>query len=237
MTLCSILTLSPFTPTTKAFASGIPVFDGANMAQNILTAIRTLQSNINEAKMILNQVKDLTKLPTTIRDEFSDDLHELFTQVGQIQGMMQDLTTLQTEFENLYPDFINSISPLTNERFSESMAKALEESRKSMLGAAKTGAQVLENIRSSQTQLDRLINASHGAVGNLQTQQAGNEITAVVASNLINLNAQIATLSQAQITYMQTHNLEKSANMKLMQDMLRGSGEMQPGGGAPRNPF
>jgi len=32
--------------------AGIPVFDGSNLAQNILSAVRTLKSNLNEAKMI-----------------------------------------------------------------------------------------------------------------------------------------------------------------------------------------
>lgn len=207
------------------------------MAQNILTAIRTLQSNINEAKMILNQVKDLTKLPTTIKNEFNENLHDLFTQVGEIQGLMQDLSTLQMKFEELYPDFTKETSYITNGRLSEVLNTALDESRKSMLGAAKTGAQVLENSRNSQEQLDRLISASHSAVGNLQTQQAGNEITAVVASNLINLNSLLSTATQAQITFQQGLNTEKAAAINRMQHIKDEIRELPEAPPVPMDPF
>ena len=43
----------------RAQAGGLPVFDAANLTQNILTAIRTLQSNMNEAQQIVNQMQSL----------------------------------------------------------------------------------------------------------------------------------------------------------------------------------
>jgi P-type conjugative transfer protein TrbJ len=47
---------------------------------------------------------------------------------------------------------------------------------------------------------------SQGAVGILQAAQAGNQIAATVSGNLIQLNAQLATYTQAHTAYLMEVN-------------------------------
>ena len=200
-----------------SFAS-IPVIDGGNLAQNILTALQTLQSNLNEATMIVNQIQqiehqilNLTELDFSIGEEFSEQLHDLFSQVGEVQGLMQDLGSLQADFEELYPE-LNEEELADGERVSELINNALNESRSMMLGAAKTGARVLEDMPKTQSQLDRLLSASESSVGNLQAIQAGNQISATVSSNIMSLTTMFSTYAQAHMSFMQRINLDAAVS-------------------------
>ena len=226
-----------------AFAS-IPVFDGANLGQNILTAIRTLQSNLNEAKMLANQIKqlendfkNLTTLDFSIVDDYSDQLHDLFSEMGAVHGLMQDLTTLQGRFDELYPELNNNGSAVTGERMSEVINAALDESRQMMLGASRTGAMVLENLPRTQEQLDRLLVESDNAVGNLSALQINNQISATVSSNIMNLNAIMSNYAQAHMSYLQRINTERAATENRMDHVLRGIDGASSAPKVPRSPF
>ena len=224
--------------------AGIPVIDGSNLAQNILAAVRAFQSNLNEAKMIVHQVKqlendfkNLTEMDFSIGDEYSEQLHELFYEVGSVQGIMQNIINLQSEFEVLYPDFNNQYSPVASITMSEVLNEALNESRNMMLGAAKTGARVLENLPKTEQQLDRLLVASENSAGNLSAVQAGNQISATISANIMSLNALMANYSQAHMSYLQKTNTEEAAIGNRMQHVLRGIDAASNTSKVGRNPF
>lgn len=226
-TIITLLTVCPFPE--NVLAGPIPVIDGANVAQSILEAARALKSNVNEATMIVNQVKslenelrNLTKLDFNIIDEYSENLTRLFEEMGSIHGLMQDLSSLQLRFEELYPDFNNETAPLELQRASDVMDQALDESRQMMLGAARTGAVVLENLPKTEAQLEELLADSSASVGILQAAQAGNQISALVASQLMNLNAQLANFNQAQVSYMQKQNTAEAISRKRGKRVLEG---------------
>ena len=53
----SLVVLPP--PASALFGAGDMVFDPSNFGQNVLTAARALQSNINEAMQIANQLRQI----------------------------------------------------------------------------------------------------------------------------------------------------------------------------------
>jgi len=65
----ALIALSLSTVPPSIGASGLPVFDTANFQQNLLTAARTLESNVNEAKALLNQVQQIAGQAQQIRME------------------------------------------------------------------------------------------------------------------------------------------------------------------------
>lgn len=211
----------------NAFATGVPVIDAANLAQNILEAVRALQSNINESMMIANQVKqlandikNLTNLKFSIVNEFSAQFKDLFKAVGSVQGLMRDFQNLQSNFEELYPDFNNIGSLVGSATVAEQANKWLDASRSMIEGASLTGAKVLENLPATQAQLDKLMVNSQSAVGMLQAAQAGNQIAGTISGNLINLSTQLATYSQAHMSYMQKINSREAAAQNRLNRML-----------------
>jgi len=229
-------------PSSSAHA--FVVFDPSNFSQNVLQAIRELQSNINEARMIANEItslaneaRNLVSLPWDMIENFSNQFSSMFQTVGSINGLMQNLTNLESRFEELYPDFKNQWDPVSRQSMAEDMQKWLSATRDTMLGAAKTGAQVLENLPQTQADLEKLVSDSQGAVGILQATQAGNQVAATVAGQLMNLNAQLATYSQAHQSYLMALNSAAEASRNRMEHVLDGWKETYSGRPISENPF
>jgi P-type conjugative transfer protein TrbJ len=209
----------------------ITVYDPTNHVQNILSAIRMLKSNLNEAIAIKNQVKSLAnefenlkKLPFSVVDDFDNQMNDLFEVTGTINGLMQDFNTLQREFDNLYPDWGNQVG-IDPEELSRQANEWLKMSRETVLGASKTGSKALENLPRSQEQLTELMSQSQGAAGILQAAQAGNQISGAIAGNLQTLVAQLATYSQAHMSFMMQQQAAQAASQARSRDAMKGWGE------------
>lgn len=225
-------------------ALAIVVFDPSNFAQNVLSAIRALQSNVNEAKMLANQIislaneaKNLTSLPWDLIDDFRDQLTDLFSTVGSVNGLMNNLATLQSRFEDLYPDIINNWDPVTRESMAQDMRRWISNTREMMLGAAKTGAQVLEGLPQNQAQLQKLMSDSQSSVGILQATQAGNQIAGTIAGQLIGLNTQLAMYTQAYTAFLMEVNSSTAASKNRMEHVLDGWDKPYSGKLISENPF
>ena len=219
-----------------AQAGGIPVIDTSNLAQSVLSAARTLQSNLNEARMIANQIKNLTALDFNILEGYSGNLTKLFETMGSVHGLMQDLSSLEANFETLYPDFNNDPARVSEEKASETINRALDESRRMMQGAAKTGAIVLQNLPKTEAELEELLADSKTSVGILQATQAGNQINAEVASNLLHLNAMLANFTQAHMAYMQKQNTAEAIELNKSKHFFSAEKESSEDS-VPMNPF
>ena len=224
--------------------SAFIVFDPSNFAQSIIQTIRLLQSNINEARMIANQVisianevKNLKSLPFDIINDFSTQFSDLFSTVGSVNGLMQNLSSLQAQFEELYPNFLDVYDPVSRSSMATDAKKWVQTTRDMILGASKTGAQVLQDLPSSQEQLEHLMSDSQGAVGILQATQAGNQIAATISGNLINLNAQLATYTQAHTAFLMEFNGAEAAAKNRMDHVLDGMDVPYTGKNLPENPF
>ena len=225
--MISLLTIF-LTPISTTQAQWV-VIDPANLVQNVLQAIRMLQSNLNEVQMIANQVqqlandiRNLEKLPYNIVDEYTAQFEELFAAVGSVHGLMQDLSSLHSRFDDLYPDFNESFSPIPGATVSQKANEWLNESRQMMLAASITGAKVLEDIPKTHERLDKLLVDSSNAVGILQAAQAGNQIAATVAGNITNLSAQLASYTQAHSSFLMQINAGAAAGKNRLDHVLDG---------------
>ena len=247
-TFCRLLAAFSALPLIASFparpACAIVVFDPTNMSQNVLQALRALDSNVNEARMIANQIislsneaKNLTSLPYDIIEDFSGQFSNLFTTVGSINGLMQNLSTLQSRFEELYPDFANQWDPVSRQSMAEDIKRQLSATRETMLGAAKTGAQVLDSLPQTQAQLEKLMADSQGAAGILQATQAGNQIAGSVAGQLLSLNTQLAAYSQAHMSLLMEMNSSNAAARNRMDHVLDGWEKRYSGRAIAENPF
>lgn len=203
------------------------VFDPSNFSQNILQAIRSLESNLNEARMLANQVqqlandlRNLEKLPRNIVEDFRAQFEELFSAVGSVHGLIQNLSNLQSQFDDLYPDYSGQPGPIPGEEFSEKADEWLRESRGMMLQSSITGAKVLEDLPRTHQRLEELLADSGDAIGILQATQAGNQIAATVAGNLSNLSAQLATNAQAHNSFLMQFNSGAAAGRQRMKHIL-----------------
>lgn len=190
--------LVPSTP-----AQAIPVFDVSNYAQNLLIAARTLeqinnqiQSLQNEANMLINQAKNLSKIDFPQLDQLKQALSQVDKLMGQAQAIQFKVDGVDSQFRKLFPD-----------QFDRALGGAGQVANaKNRLGAAMSAfrhtmgvqAQIAENVHADAETLDALIGQSQGAEGALQASQATNQLLALSAKQQFQIQNLMAAQFRAE---------------------------------------
>jgi len=183
------------TPAQAQF--GGVVFDPSNYAQNILTAARTLQTVNqqiqqlqNEAQMLVNMGKNLTKIGFPQLDALKQKLAEIDRLMGRAQAIDFRVDQLDDKFTSLFPkDFSTALR--TDARVRDARAR-LDASMGAFRQTMTVQAQVVENIQSDTQALADIVARSQGAEGSLQAQQATNQLLALTAKQQFQLQHMMA---------------------------------------------
>lgn len=173
------------------------VFDPRNYAQNILTAARTLQTVNqqiqqlqNEAQMIVNMGKNLTRIDFPQLDALKRKLAEIDRLMGRAQAIDFRVDQLDDKFQSLYPqDF--SAALRTDARVRNARGR-LDASMGAFRQTMTVQAQVVENIESDTEALADIVARSQGAEGSLAAQQATNQLLALTAKQQFQLQQMMA---------------------------------------------
>ena len=180
-----------------AAASAIPVFDPANYAQNVLQAARTLEQINNqvrqlqnEATMIQNQAKNLEHLDFSGLGQITTSLQRITQLMGQAQTIGYQTSALNGEFTRLFPGS-SSASAGTSPRAIAAKAR-LDAAMASFQQTMTVQAEVAENVKQDAATLAQLAATSQGSQGNLQAQQATNQLLALAAKQQLQLQTLLA---------------------------------------------
>lgn len=161
-----------------------PVFDASNYVENVLQAARLLQQINNQVQSLQNQVvmlenmaKNLTNLNFSQLDSMVSSLTQISSLMNQAQGIGFNVTAAETSFAQLFPQqYAPSVST------TQLVADARQRWENAMSAFGQTmavQAQVAQNVQADTATLSSLVNASQGAVGNLQAQQAVAQLVAL----------------------------------------------------------
>ncbi|HYQ91975.1 MAG TPA: P-type conjugative transfer protein TrbJ [Candidatus Competibacteraceae bacterium] len=198
------LSLSVLPPPASAlFGAGDIVYDPTNYAQNVLTAARALQSNLNEAAQIANQLKqiemevrNLVNWPTEVWNEVKADM-EMLRQLANSSGDISTaLSTLSAQFNRLYPGYQAPAD------YQQEYQTWTSNSLTGIKTALETVNRQNKAIEEEEANTQRLTNMSASAVGQLQVLQSGNLLAAQLVQQLQNLRELQMAEMQAQNAYM-----------------------------------
>ena len=184
-------------------ARALPVFDAANFVQNLLTAVRTLQvitnqvtSLANEAAMLEHMGRDLARLDFSALATLEAALTEGNQLMARARGIAFDIAAVEAEFARLYPQqYATAVT--TDALLIDARARwqhQMEALRQAML----VQAQVATRVRDDSQVLARLVSESQGAVGNLQVQQAGNQLLGFLGTQQLQSQNLMAAQFRAQ---------------------------------------
>ncbi len=204
------------------------VFDAANFSQNILTAARALQqinnqiqSLQNEAQMLANMARNLQSLNFSSLDQMVANLSQVSSLMDRAQGIAFDVTATQTAFARSYPQqYATTIG--TDQLF----ADAHQRWQNSMDAFQRTlivQAQVARNVEADSGTLADLVNASQGAVGSLQAQQAANQLIALSVKQQLQIQSLMAAQYRAS-TLEQARDAESEEEARAATRNFLGSG-------------
>ena len=177
----------------------LSVFDPSNYTQNLLTAARTLQqinnqiqSLQNEARMLINQGKNLTRIDFPQLDQLRQKLTEIDRLMGQAQGLDFRVDRLDERFRQLFPDSFDRA--LGRDQRVASARERLDNEMAAFRQAMTVQSGIVENVRDDAQALKAIVDRSQGAEGSLQVSQATNQLLALTAKQQF----QIQTLMAAQ---------------------------------------
>jgi len=189
-------------PATPASAQ-LSVFDPTNYTQNLLSAARALQqinnqitSLQNEAAMLANQAKNLSRIDFPQLDQLRQRLQQIDRLMGQAQGIDFRVDQLDQQFRRLFPrEFNQALS--TNQRVTDARGR-LETAMAAFRQTMGVQAQVVENVQADAHTLAELVGRSQGAEGSLQAQQATNQLLALAAKQQFQIQNLMAAQYRAE---------------------------------------
>jgi P-type conjugative transfer protein TrbJ len=187
---------------SKRLGAQVVVFDPSNYSQNLLTAARALdqinnqiRSLENQAQMLLNGAKNLTRLPTTVAGELTSKINEINGLVAQAKGIAFDVQKTNRDFERFYPR--QYTAAISSDRMVQDAAARWDNTYQALKQTLVTQATIASALDQDGQTLRTLMANSSGAVGSLQAQQAGNELLALQIKQSLQAQALVATQARA----------------------------------------
>lgn len=183
----------------------LTVFDPNNYSQNLLTAARTLQqinnqirSLQNEAQMLVNQAKNLSRIDFPELQQVTTRLQAIDRLMGQAQGIDFRLDGLDDQFRKLFPQEFNAA--LTRDQQVRNARARLDTAMAGFRQTMGVQAQVVENVAADAQTLSALAAKSQGTEGSLQVSQATNQLLALVAKQQFQIQNLMAAQYRAETT-------------------------------------
>uniref|UniRef100_UPI0035CC6126 P-type conjugative transfer protein TrbJ n=1 Tax=uncultured Sphingomonas sp. TaxID=158754 RepID=UPI0035CC6126 len=183
----------------------ITVFDPSNYSQNLLSAARALsqlnnqiQSLQNEAQMLVNQARNMTRIDFPQLQQITQTLQAIDRLMAQAQGIDFRIDGLDKQFRQLFPtDF--KLALTTDQRVIGAKTR-LDAAMAGFRQTMGVQSQVVENIQADAGTLADVMAKSQNAEGALQASQATNQLLALSAKQQFQIQNMMAAQYRAEAT-------------------------------------
>jgi len=206
--MIAIMGLS-YAPMASAQFGGI-VYDPANFKQNFYTAVRSHTQIIrqaaqlrNEAQMLINQAKHLSKLDVNAAAELNRILSEIAYLNAQAENVAYEVNRTRQLVKEQYPA---TYKGMTKDEFYVRTEENWQMSRSAYNDAMIMQSKMVESLEDDRIVLNNLTNKSHGAAGTLQAAQSTNQLIALLIKQ--SMQAQ-----QMQVTQYRADSVEQARRL------------------------
>src|SRR5947207_14884945 len=145
--------------------------------------------------MLINQAKNLAKLPFSSLLHLEQAIQRTQQLLGQAQRIAYDIQQIDRAFSTTYA---SASSNLSDQALIANAQTRWQNALASLQDAMRTQATVVGNLDTNRTQMSALVTSSQGATGALQASQAGNQLLALQAQQVADLTAVVAGHGRAQ---------------------------------------
>jgi P-type conjugative transfer protein TrbJ len=188
-----------FSPAAQpAHASGLPVFDAGNYAENLLQAARALKQINNQVKSLQNETSMLQAMATNLKTIDFPQLEQLTSAMQQINDLMSRAQGIDFQVRGL-DERIQSVFPgelqhaLTSDRRVTQARAELNAATAAYRQSMMVQAEVAQEVGKDAGLLKELAGASQSAVGALQVAQASNQLLALSVKQQLQLQNLMAS--------------------------------------------
>ena len=160
------------------------VFDATNFAQNLLTAVHTMEQINNqvlqlqnEAQMLSNEGRNLASLNFNSLAQLQATQASTDQLLQAAQGLAFNVTQLNADYARLYPNAYSAGT--SNGQMAADAQARWQNSVDALHSAMQLQAQAVQNFPADESTLYSLVGQSQSAVGQLQATQATNQLLAL----------------------------------------------------------
>lgn len=200
-----LLVSAPQLAWPPAASAQVAVYDPANHAENILQAVRALQALDNQVRQLAHEIdmigkmaRDLESLPVEVAHAIiRDRITRIEELIGKAEGIGASVEAVEAEFDTAYPESYGATPPGASVLVEDARARW----RASRLAHRHVLLMATEARRGNGDDADALaalVTESQDASGNLQALQAGNQINALTAQQLMQLEALLGASARAE---------------------------------------
>lgn len=223
-----------------AFSTGIPVFDGGNFSQNIISALQSIQQVYNQVTQLQNQATQiqykLKSLKTLGSGSFNQlngllngNINDLGAFLSSVNGIGYTLGSIRNQYDALFPQgtkWENVKMSEYSKYFGDWNDEVTNSARSSMEAQS-----VLSRLQSNYQQMIGILSQSRSADGEVRQLQASNEMLSVIGTQMGDLTHTMAATGRVIATAEAAGAAEKRASQRAaelsMQDFTKSS-EVKP---------
>ena len=199
-------------PIAHAQLFGGIVYDPTNYVQNLQTAthnytqlVRQAQQLRNEANMLINQAKHLSRLDLNAVNELNRILGEIAYLNAQADNVSYEVSRTRQLLKAYYPESYADLSEAELLMQSETQFQLSERAHGD---AMVMQSKMVESLQQDRDLLGQLMNKSHGSIGELQATQSTNQLMGLLLKQ--SMQAQ-----QMQITQSRSESLEATRQLAI----------------------
>ena len=200
-----LLICAPHLALPPAASAQVSVYDPANHAQNILQAARALQELDNQVRQLAHEIdmiekmaRDLETLPVEVAHAIiRDRINRIEELIRQAEGIGASTDAVDRAFEERFPLSYGEDPPGSDTLLADARAR-WEASRAAHKHVLVLAAEARSGNLADAGALAELVTESQNAAGNLQALQAANQINALSAQQLMQLEALLGASMRAE---------------------------------------
>lgn len=227
------------TTRARTASAQVVVSDPTNLIQNTATAIAQVDEVINQVLEIRNQVRQIEYMARDLERLSVRDWASLKSSYYQLQSTYQRAKYISLRWGQIageYTRHYEAFDPKVHDgKTYEAKREQWASQTDDAIRTAMVSHGVVEGYEARSTSLDQLVEASNASDGTLAVLQAGNQISAMILRQLMELSQLIVADSRARLSYLKEQQLAEDASRKQSShSLMRGYGEKEDQ--APRTP-
>src|SRR5438094_1832733 len=214
---------------SSAWGYAAIVLDPTNLIQNTISALKAIESVINEVQMIANQVKQIENLVQNTRAYSGVWDREAFpslVRLGQIIEQEEAIAYAMAGMDRVFRDKYPGYRPITDWAAAyDQWTRTTLDTLRGTLGAVRFHA---DDFADEQRRVQTLTALSDSAEGRMQAIQAGNMLAAEQIQQLAKLRQLMMAQINAQNVYMANQTNRDAQRVATQQEWIKNGNREAP---------
>ena len=228
--LIAVLAIVFLVGTPGAWAYATIVLDLTNLVQNTISALKAIESVINEVQMIANQVKQIENMVQNTRTYsgvWEQDALQTLNRLGQIIEQEQAIAYSMAGMERVFRDRYPGYRPVTDWAAAyDQWTRTTLDTLRGTLASVRLNA---NDFADEQRRIQTLTAMSDSAEGRMQAIQAGNMLAAEQIQQLAKLRQLMMAQINAQNVYLANVTNRDAQRAATQQEWIRNGNREAPG--------